>query len=86
MKATPGQVTTVAQVMRGWQPGGSLEAQKLLEAEAVSLVRVSRSPEDMQQAMVDLHARLAYTAAAAAPGRMPSAALPARGRHSNGSP
>lgn len=70
--------------MRGWQPGGSSEAQKLLEAEAVSLVRVSRSLEDMQQAMVHLHARLASTAAAA-PDRTPSAANPARGRHSSSS-
>ena len=76
------RVTTAAQVMREWQPGGSSEAQKLLEAEAVSLVRVSRSPEDMQQAMANLHARLASIAAAAAPDRMPSAALPARGGHS----
>ena len=69
-------------VIQTWQLPTARDAQWQLEAELVSLVRLSRSPEDQQQAVVDLHARLAAGGGNTTSVRPTAAAQPARGsRH-----
>ena len=68
------------QIMCKWQPRENPGSQQLLSDELVSLVRVSRCVEDMQQAMVALHARLlAGSGSGVVSLRGPAAAKSARG-------